>query len=488
MLPGGGRVCQFHLKGMQVEVMEDDWRLIGTGALDGMIPTAPLEEDEAAELATVDIVEARLEALVRTAEEVARRAKQLVYALGGRRSGILAQRGQQQQQQQASAVAAGGFQAVNNRKRKNSVRGSRAGIGGDVCDLHAELIQQFNSPSPSPNTFARPMYGIQTAPGPNHIAVSAVATGGAPGNPNPAPPIGQPYHPMAISPTARFAPIAPSGRLPAQQQPPATPRRDSAAEDAEALHRPLITSMIETLGKGDEITPPCDRCRRLRAECVKHLTACQGCTKKHAKCTWKTATEEEISELKLRREMRRRAAKKAAEGSGQGVGGTATNVGPGTGGGGGAGVSAMMRGNERSENKLPSIQQQQQPQQQPPPPPPASQPALRQDLVSRLVVDEQAPPHRALIESEDAGTAHHSPQHHGRKTSGSGNREETPSSRMDIDSITTQTSPPRKMLPTGLPRDPNFLSTPVKDMEMKEVQVGVLPLPSPVAAAHGLHP
>jgi len=28
--------------------------------------------------------------------------------------------------------------------------------------------------------------------------------------------------------------------------------------------------------------------------CVKNLTACQGCTRKHAKCSWKSLTEEEI--------------------------------------------------------------------------------------------------------------------------------------------------------------------------------------------------
>ncbi len=54
---------------------------------------------------------------------------------------------------------------------------------------------------------------------------------------------------------------------------------------------------MEKLARGDPIWPPCDRCRRLRMECTKYLTACAGCTKKHAKCSWNDITEEEIAYL-----------------------------------------------------------------------------------------------------------------------------------------------------------------------------------------------
>lgn len=33
-------------------------------------------------------------------------------------------------------------------------------------------------------------------------------------------------------------------------------------------------------------------------ECIKHLTACQGCTRKHAKCSWKSLADEEVAWLK----------------------------------------------------------------------------------------------------------------------------------------------------------------------------------------------
>ena len=67
--PSGLRTCQLQLKGVQVEIGEDDWRLIVSGALDRfrLVPPQPLEEDEAAEYATLDILEQRLNILIKRA-------------------------------------------------------------------------------------------------------------------------------------------------------------------------------------------------------------------------------------------------------------------------------------------------------------------------------------------------------------------------------------------------------------------------------------
>ena len=65
---------------------------------------------------------------------------------------------------------------------------------------------------------------------------------------------------------------------------------DSGPYKAEMLSR------METLQRGDRVLPPCDRCRRLHMDCLKNLTACQGCTRKHAKCSWKDVTEQELSD------------------------------------------------------------------------------------------------------------------------------------------------------------------------------------------------
>lgn len=51
---------------------------------------------------------------------------------------------------------------------------------------------------------------------------------------------------------------------------------------------------MEQLQRGDRILPPCDRCRRLHMDCCKNLTACLGCTRKHAKCSWKDVEDDEL--------------------------------------------------------------------------------------------------------------------------------------------------------------------------------------------------
>lgn len=55
-----------------------------------------------------------------------------------------------------------------------------------------------------------------------------------------------------------------------------------------------MVNRMELLQRGDRIVPPCDRCRRLHMDCLKNLTACMGCTKKHAKCSWKDVNDEEL--------------------------------------------------------------------------------------------------------------------------------------------------------------------------------------------------
>ncbi|WYZ45512.1 hypothetical protein EsH8_VIII_000828 [Colletotrichum jinshuiense] len=253
----GERTCQFYLNGLQVQILEDDWRLIMNGALDrfSSVSTAPLEEDETAEVATLEIVEQRLQVLIKKADEIAKRARQLNYHLSGRRAGI---NSRHPPSQQGSGSA---FQSVNH---------SRGHVThGSGYDLHTDLLQQFLS---SPQTY------------PPRVPSSAGL--------EPAHSTGQ-HTPPATNPHPHSLPL--QNRPPAAQAL-AIPQRDSS-HDPSSAHRGIITARIEKLNKGDQIWPPCDRCRRLKSPCIKHLTACQGCTKKHAKCGWKTITEEEISWL-----------------------------------------------------------------------------------------------------------------------------------------------------------------------------------------------
>ncbi|KAI1472325.1 uncharacterized protein F4812DRAFT_8927 [Daldinia caldariorum] len=255
--PNGGRCCQFPLKGIQVEIGEDDWRLIVSGALDRfrLVPPQPLEEDETAELATLEIVEQRLQVLIKKADEVARRARQLNYHLSGRKASIHARR--------ASQSASGStFQAVN------QSMGSGANPG---YDLHADLLQQFLAPS-QPSSHRISSVG-SIPPTPNPMAATTTST----------PRTSIQQQQQALIGSNRPSPSYPT---------------EPAMRDAEEENRALVTAKIERLARGDIIHPPCDRCRRLKTQCIKHLTACQGCTKKHARCVWKYLTEEEVAWLK----------------------------------------------------------------------------------------------------------------------------------------------------------------------------------------------
>jgi hypothetical protein len=243
---------------VQVEITEDDWRLISSGALDRFPLEHPFEEDEVAELATLDILEQRASVLYKRADEVAARARILHHRLGQRRSDLSRRRGH-----------------VEGGPRYTSpVAGSRQSGPGPPYDLHADLLQQFLSASSA--SLSRS----------NSVAAPS--------------PIGMlPASPSIVS-TQPHRLSGQSGRSGTSY--PAEGSTSSSTIDHRAeFVRSLVTQKADKLQKGDLISPPCDRCRRLRLACVRHLTACQGCTKKHAKCSWKFVTEEEMTILK--REM-----------------------------------------------------------------------------------------------------------------------------------------------------------------------------------------
>lgn len=268
-----GRVCTFYLNGNQVEITEDDWRMIVNGTLDrfNLAPSQPLDEDEDLELATVEILNERLQVLIKKADEVARKARQLNYHLSGRKAAINSRR--------TSALSPvthhSSFVAHNQPQRAQSSRSN------STYDLKSDLLRQFATTA---STLARP--GSARL---NHASLSMPST----------PLIQQSQPNIAHNTRPAIQPIHVSRGSPAasaEPQPPKSATKDD--DDPSSIHRPLITARIEKLTKGDPITPPCDRCRRLRVQCIKHLTACQGCTRKHAKCGWKTVTDDEVAALK----------------------------------------------------------------------------------------------------------------------------------------------------------------------------------------------
>ncbi|KAF4119881.1 GAL4 [Geosmithia morbida] len=252
ILPDGSRCCQFICKGMQVEISEDDWRFITSGVLDRIPLEHPLEEDETAELATLDILEKRASALWHRADEVSARSRILHHRLGQRRQEI-----QRRQQTHKDGGASGPrFPPLDQPARPSPQHSS--------YDIHADLLQQFMAASETPSAW-RPASALGISHG--QASPSTLAT--------------QQPHRASLS-----------------------GRPSTAVSDADAYSeksRLLMTQKIDKLMRAEPIVPPCDRCRRLKLECVKYLSACQGCTKKHAKCSWRVMSDDESAEL--RRQM-----------------------------------------------------------------------------------------------------------------------------------------------------------------------------------------
>lgn len=265
-----GRSCSFHLNGYQVEISEDDWRLIASGTLDrfNLAPAQPLDEDENLEVATLEILEQRLQILIKKADEVAGRARQLNYHLSGRKAAINSRR----TSTHSPPTRYAGFTPHNHQPQTHLSRSNSA------YDLKADLLQQFTAAS-----------SAQVRPGSARITQASQNSVSLPSTPV----ISQ--GPSINSSTKHvLQPVHASNRA----SPAAASEQQPQADDPSAAYRPLITARVEKLAKGDPIEPPCDRCRRLRVQCIKHLTACHGCTKKHAKCAWRAVTDDEITRLK----------------------------------------------------------------------------------------------------------------------------------------------------------------------------------------------
>lgn len=98
------------------------------------------------------------------------------------------------------------------------------------------------------------------------------------------------------SPTTVAIPSTPSSLLP-------PPKSNHPEKDDGGPHKMEMVARMEELQRGERILPPCDRCRRLHMDCLKNLTACMGCTKKHAKCSWKDVKDDELYETRTERHL-----------------------------------------------------------------------------------------------------------------------------------------------------------------------------------------
>ncbi|KAF2874155.1 hypothetical protein BDV95DRAFT_488201 [Massariosphaeria phaeospora] len=336
----GARVCQFYTKQCRVQISEEDYVLISSGIPQKMIPPQPIIEDEEKELGTLEILEKNLGQICQLADQVAARTRQLNHRLKGRKQAIIDRRataspGPPARPSSPSNVALmngtssqatttnvtnhtqntqsspGGFVAVNSRPApEQNGHGSGSGTGtgtgngngnGASTSTRTELMAKFHTlsdrrPSQPPN-------GAVEARRPSLGQPPSHSTTPIPTHPKP-PPKPVEIGPSDLSKATQMSeaelqsmmtspvpiPSTPANLLAASSQRANQPQEkdDGGPFKAEMIHR------MEALARNERILPPCDRCRRLHMDCLKNLTACMGCTKKHAKCSWKEVRENEL--------------------------------------------------------------------------------------------------------------------------------------------------------------------------------------------------
>ncbi|KAF2143458.1 uncharacterized protein K452DRAFT_211107, partial [Aplosporella prunicola CBS 121167] len=322
----GLRVCQFYTKQCRVQISEEDFVLISSGIPQKMIPPQPIVEDEEKELGTLEILEKNLGQICQLADQVAARTRQLNHRLKGRKQAILDRRATNTpaavRASSPSNVAlmnglgpnalntlpkspSGGFVAVNSRPAAENGDHSRSGASpatrsellskfSTINDRRAAQQQVSNGDQARRNSSASQQnVPVQTtgsaAPKTSRTPSTVVGSNGLPYT-------DQEYAQLLLSNTSPIPiPSTPSnlvssthGARPNNSSAPSTEKDDGGPFKAEMVAR------MEMLQKGERILPPCDRCRRLHMDCLKNLTACMGCTKKHAKCSWKEVREPEL--------------------------------------------------------------------------------------------------------------------------------------------------------------------------------------------------
>lgn len=318
----GIRVCQFYTKQCRVQISEEDFVLISSGIPQKMIPPQPIIEDEEKELGTIEILEKNLGQICQLADQVAARTRQLNHRLKGRKQAILDRRAtatptppirasspsnvalmnggsSAPSQVKPSQSSPSGFVAVNARPHHDSHS------NGASSSTRHDLLSKFHTvherrPSSQPHsqngsTEARRQSVSGHATPQSSTQISHAQRAPSKSADSPVPNVSRPshlneseLHSMMNSPVP--IPHTPTSLLPAASQRSSQPQEkdDGGPFKAEMVQR------MESLAKGERIIPPCDRCRRLHMDCLKNLTACMGCTKKHAKCSWKEVREAEL--------------------------------------------------------------------------------------------------------------------------------------------------------------------------------------------------
>ncbi|KAJ5937678.1 hypothetical protein N7454_004020 [Penicillium verhagenii] len=308
----GARICQFHTKQCRVEISEEDHLLIASGMPQRMIPPQPIIEDEEKELGALEILEKNLQQITQTADQTAARARQLSYRLKNRRTAIMSRRqndatlqsrpGETRRESNglpSHVSPLSGFVAVNatraeaeaaednplsaqfafshpNTDNVTIINGTS--IKGASPTTRAELMKKFFT------TADRQARGYDDASSP--IVVNPLS------RPRPQAPEEPVNFNNTVYSSSASSPAVPIPNTPSSLLPP--PKSTPQDKDDGGPYKLEMVARMEEMVRGERITPPCDRCRRLHMDCLKNLTACVGCTKKHAKCSWRDVKEVEI--------------------------------------------------------------------------------------------------------------------------------------------------------------------------------------------------
>ncbi|KAJ9486350.1 hypothetical protein VN97_g6990 [Penicillium thymicola] len=328
----GVRVCQFYTKQCRVEISEEDFVLIASGMPQKMIPPQPIIEDEEKELGALEILEKNLHHIIQMADQVSARARQLNHRLKNRRNAIVTRRendaslygqsrnvteiwrdanGHGQGNGHASShPSPSGFVAVNAHRPEGEHTEENPLSSQFMFSQSTDNVTMINGQSikgASPTTRADLMKRFFTTADRHARGYDDAA---APVNPQPLPrPRGSDptdyslYNPATATattttttaPTATATAVAipntPSSLLP-------PPKSTNQEKDDGGPFKLEMIARMEELQRGERVIPPCDRCRRLHMDCLKNLTACVGCTKKHAKCSWRDVKEDEVTAMR----------------------------------------------------------------------------------------------------------------------------------------------------------------------------------------------
>ncbi|KAI5209073.1 hypothetical protein E4T39_01165 [Aureobasidium subglaciale] len=320
----GRRVCQFYYpqKQVRVQISEEDFVFINSGRCQDLVPPLPIWEDEEKEVAMCEMVEKALRDLTAAADNVAARTRQLAHRLKGRRMAILERRSaeeshnQEAQQQQALHPS---FVSVNNnqqaamhQQQQQQQQQQPPPTSPEKTDpalqIRNDLLKHFQS-LPRPQSDTRRVSSVhqqqqqqqQQQPQSPPFQTPQTFSQHPRTDLDPASTSVSPV-PTTVAALAAAAAAQASHYTREESPQSSQPRHNFSkplppAQEVSQPYRTICQAHMESLPRGSRVMPPCDRCRRLKMDCLKNLSSCGGCTKKHARCHWKQVSREEVQGL-----------------------------------------------------------------------------------------------------------------------------------------------------------------------------------------------